>query len=99
MNGTRLLIGLLAIVMLGAAGTSQPAEEGRRGERHHERTMAEGGITIDQAIAMAEKRFKARVVRADAKNEGGRTVYVLRLLNESGRVWTVKVDAATGAVR
>jgi len=47
---------------------------------------------------MAERRFKARVVRAEAEEDGGRKVYVLRMLNESGRVWTVRVDAATGEV-
>ena len=53
---------------------------------------------MDQAVKMAEQKFKARVVRAESQDEGGKTVYVLRLLNESGRVWTVKVDAATGTV-
>ena len=57
-----------------------------------------GGMSIDQAVAMVEKRFQARVVRAEAREEDGRTIYVLRLLNESGRVWIVRVDAQSGAV-
>jgi hypothetical protein len=59
---------------------------------------ARAGISMDQAVRMAEQRFKARVVRAQSQQSGGRTVYVLRLLNESGRVWTVRVDASNGAV-
>jgi len=55
-------------------------------------------VSLDQAVKMAEQRFKARVVRAEAQEGEGRTVYVLRLLNESGRVWTVRVDASNGAV-
>jgi uncharacterized membrane protein YkoI len=47
---------------------------------------------------MAEQKFKARVVRAESQDEDGKTIYVLRLLNDSGRVWTVRVDAATGTV-
>lgn len=47
---------------------------------------------------MAEQRFKARVVRAEAQHDGEHTIYVLRMLNESGRVWTVRVDASSGAV-
>ena len=47
---------------------------------------------------MAEQRFKARVVRAEAQHDGSHTVYVLRMLNESGHVWTVRVDASNGAV-
>jgi uncharacterized membrane protein YkoI len=60
--------------------------------------LADGRISIEQAVKMAEQKFKARVVRAESQDEGGKTVYVLRLLNESGRVWTVRVDAATGTV-
>jgi uncharacterized membrane protein YkoI len=55
-------------------------------------------ISLDQAVKMAEQRFKARVVRAEAQQNGGSTIYVLRMLNESGRVWIVRVDASNGAV-
>ncbi len=47
---------------------------------------------------MVEKKFKARVVRTETRNEGNHKVYVLRLLNEAGRVWTVRVDASNGSV-
>jgi uncharacterized membrane protein YkoI len=55
-------------------------------------------ISMDQAVKMAEQRFKARVVRAEAQQDGGNTIYVLRMLNESGHVWVVRVDASNGAV-
>jgi uncharacterized membrane protein YkoI len=58
----------------------------------------QGGMSIDQAVEMVERRFNARVVRAEARDEGGRTIYVLKLLNDSGRVWFVRVDAASGSV-
>jgi uncharacterized membrane protein YkoI len=48
---------------------------------------------------MVEERFHARVVKAEAQKDNGRSVYVLRLLNDSGKVWTVRVDAADGAVQ
>ena len=60
--------------------------------------VADSGMSLDQAVSMVEKRFKARVVRTETRNEGNRKVYVLRLLNEAGRVWTVRVDAASGSV-
>ncbi len=60
--------------------------------------LADGRISMQQAVKMAEQKFNARVVRAEAQDEGGKTVYVLRLLNDSGRVWTIRVDAATGTV-
>ena len=60
--------------------------------------LAAAGISMDQAVKMVEQQFKARVVRAEAQREDGRTIYVLRLLDDSGRVWTVRVDAESGAI-
>jgi uncharacterized membrane protein YkoI len=59
---------------------------------------AAGGVSMDQAVKMAEQRYKARVVRAEAQRDGDHTVYVLKLLNEAGHVWTVRVDAANGGI-
>ncbi|MBV8743159.1 MAG: PepSY domain-containing protein [Sinobacteraceae bacterium] len=47
---------------------------------------------------MAEQHFKARVVRAEADRSGEHPVYVLRMLNERGRVWTVRVDGSNGTL-
>jgi uncharacterized membrane protein YkoI len=60
--------------------------------------LAAAGISMDQAVKMAEQQFKARVVRAETQREGDRTIYILKLLNDAGRVWTVRVDAASGAI-
>ena len=55
-------------------------------------------VSMDQAVRMVEQRYHARVVKAQAEEDNGRTVYLLRLLNDSGRVWTVRVDAVSGSV-
>jgi uncharacterized membrane protein YkoI len=60
--------------------------------------VATAGVSMDQAVKMAEQRYQARVVRAEAQRDGGRTIYVLKLLNEAGQVWTVRVDAANGVI-
>jgi|SRR5580658_7772024 hypothetical protein len=61
---------------------------------------AGGGLSMDQAVKMVEKRFHARVLKAEPQKDAGRNVYVLKLLNEkTGHVWTVHVDAANGAVK
>jgi uncharacterized membrane protein YkoI len=67
-------------------------------ERSGPEVVATAGMSMDQAVKMAEQRFKARVVRAETQREGARTIYVLKLLNDAGRVWTVRVDAANGAI-
>jgi len=60
--------------------------------------VAVASVSMEQAVKMAEQRFRAKVVRAETQHNQGRTVYVLRMLNESGHVWTVRVDASNGAV-
>ena len=60
--------------------------------------LAHGAITMNQAVRMVEQRFQARVVRAETRKDGDQTVYVLRLLDRSGRVFTVRVDAASGRI-
>jgi uncharacterized membrane protein YkoI len=60
---------------------------------------AHTAISIDQAVKMVEQRYSARVVKAETQKDGARTVYVLKLYNKSaGKVWSVRVDAASGAV-
>ncbi|MFO1427601.1 MAG: PepSY domain-containing protein [Steroidobacteraceae bacterium] len=60
--------------------------------------QAFGGISLDQAVDLAQRRYGARVVRAEVSDAGGRRVYVLRLLSPDGRVWVVRVDAESGAM-
>jgi hypothetical protein len=57
------------------------------------------GISLDEAVSRAERQYRARVVRTDVQDEDGRKVYVLKMLSEDGRVFTVRIDAATGRMR
>jgi len=67
------------------------------GERQREREGGrEAGISLDAAVARAQNRYRAKAVKADVSNEGGRRIYYIRLLSREGRVWTVRVDATTG---
>ncbi len=51
-----------------------------------------------QAIELVQVRYGARVVRSsETQDKSGRRLYVLRLLSGSGKVWTVHIDAHTGA--
>lgn len=60
--------------------------------------LSASSLTMDQAVKMTEERYHARVVKAETQRDNGHVIYVLRLLDEAGRVWTVRVDAASGAV-
>ena len=55
-------------------------------------------LSMDQAVRLAERRYRARVVRAETRTEGNRTIYVLRMLDGSGRVFSIQVDAASGTI-
>lgn len=59
--------------------------------------LAADGVSLDAAVAAAQGRHRARVVKAEVIERDGRTVYSLRLLGADGRVWTIRIDAATGA--
>jgi uncharacterized membrane protein YkoI len=83
----------LAVATVLAVAPAVRAAEGQRPI-----AVAAASVSMEQAVKMAEQRFKARVVRAETQRDDGRTVYVLRMLNESGRVWTVRVDASNGAL-
>jgi len=85
------------------ASTGAPADPDRHqgnahSERPHQRQASAPGISLDAAVRQAERKYQARVIRAETRTaQDGRIVHVLRLLSEDGRVWTVKIDAASGA--
>ena len=58
--------------------------------------MAERSVSLDEAVAQAERRYKARAVRAEEIRHGERIEYQIRLLGDDGRVFEVRIDAATG---
>jgi uncharacterized membrane protein YkoI len=78
-----LLVVCLAVLAAGAAPATAPQHE----------------LSMDQAVKNVEQQYHARVVKAEAQHNDGRTTYVLKLLNDAGKVWTVRVDAASGAVQ
>ena len=59
-------------------------------------THSEHELSREQAVALVQTRYGARVVRAEFLDQEGRHVYVFRLLSAAGKVWIVRVDARTG---
>ncbi len=93
-------LSVLAALLLGpgavVAYSEQPASAPSPPPAPAAVVLAAAGVSMEQAVKMAEQHFHARVVKAETEHANGRTVYVLRLLNDAGRVWTVRVDAANG---
>lgn len=90
------LLAILAALCVAGLPVSESAVASGPRERGGERAMAERSISLDEAVAQAERRYKARAVRAEEKRHGERIEYRIRLLGDDGRVFEVRVDAATG---
>lgn len=64
----------------------------------HDYRIEPGGVSLDQAVEMAQRRYRAKAVKAETVQKGERLVHHIRLLSAEGKVWTVRVDAESGAM-
>jgi uncharacterized membrane protein YkoI len=87
---------MLSAGMLAVRGHDAPPPAARPAV--HPNSQQRPRLSMDQAVRMAQHRYKARVVRAETQTQGGRTIYVLRMLDDAGRVFAVRVDAVSGAI-
>lgn len=97
----RLIAAAAVLLACGAAAASNdkaPGAAAPPGRPAASAALAGSALTMDEAVRMTEERYHARVVKAEMQRDNGHLTYVLRLLDEAGRVWTVRVDAASGAV-
>jgi uncharacterized membrane protein YkoI len=85
---------LLALAAALGPATDAVAADGGRGSEA--RQASDRAISLDEAVAQAERRYKARAVRAEEKRQGDRIEYRIRLLADDGRVFEVRIDAGTG---
>ena len=91
-----LVLGAFGLVFSGSVLDPGEANAANQGRGRPERTQAGPAISLDEAVARAERRYNARAVRAEEKRHGDRVEYRTRLLGDDGRVFEVRVDAATG---
>ena len=91
-----LAIGALCCLLAATAWPVGDALADGRGRRGPDRTMTERALSLDEAVARTEHRHNARAVRAEEKRHGNRVEYRIRLLGKDGRVFEVRIDAATG---
>lgn len=84
---------IAAVWALGAMGLARSANT------HPDEASTLSALSREQAAQEIQKRYggSARVVRADSVDQGGRRIYVFRLLSGSGKVWIVRIDAHSGA--
>jgi len=93
----KTLFAVLCAALLAGVAAIPPARASDRDRGHNDaRAMADRAVTLDEAVARAERRHDARAVRAEEKRRDERIVYRIRLLGSDGRVFEVTVDAETG---
>jgi len=88
---TALTLLWLSVVAAGGVRAASPPPAA-----HNEATHE---VSMEQAVKLVERQYHARVVKAATQKSGDQVIYALRLLDDSGKVWTVRVDAASGAVQ
>lgn len=90
----------LALVLLPllAAVPSANAQELIDRRQRREYSIEPSGMSLDQAVEMAQRRYRAKAVRAETVRNGDKRVHRIRLLSTDGKVWNVSVDAESGAM-
>ena len=90
----------LALVLLPliAAVPSANAQELIDRRQRREYSIQPSGMSLDQAVEMAQRRYRAKAVKAETIRNGEKRVHRIRLLSSDGKVWNVSVDAESGAM-
>jgi hypothetical protein len=57
------------------------------------------GLTLAEAVVIAQRRHPGRVVRSQTIQQGNGAVHEVRIIGNDGVVHTVRVDARTGTVQ
>jgi uncharacterized membrane protein YkoI len=93
-------LGVLGPDIASAAGGDRDDNRDRGRERDDkDRRPSRRVMSLDEAMAQAEKRYRARAVHGEEKRQGDRIIYRIRLLDSDGRVFEVSIDAGSGRDR
>ena len=84
--------------LVAAVSTADAQELIDRRKMQHEYRIDPAGVSLDQAVEMAQRRYRAKAVRAETVRNGDRREHRIRLLSPDGKVWNVRVDAESGAM-
>lgn len=92
---------MLCIVLTGVAVTD-PATAAN----HRDRPRTQSGesrdstqrVSLDQAVDIVRSRYEGTVLSASTATRNGRPVHYVRILDDKGRVRTIKVDGVTGQI-
>ena len=89
---------MLVLLSLVAAVPSANAQELIDRRQRREYRIEPSSISLDQAVELAQRRFRAKAVRAETVRNGDKVEHRIRLLSADGKVRNVSVDAESGAM-
>ncbi|WNO09495.1 PepSY domain-containing protein [Teredinibacter sp. KSP-S5-2] len=91
---TRSCIGMVtALIMLCAV----PSHAGKAYPSHHDLWLAQNNVISEgQAAAIAKQRHGGKVLSVQKQNQNGKTIYKVKLLQDSGRVKIVTINGNRG---
>lgn len=92
----RRLLPLLAVSAL----LSAPAAAQDRRDHERARAALEAGQIrpLSELLSEVERRYRGRVIEAELELDDGQWLYEIKILPPNGRLFTVELDAATGAL-
>ena len=107
MNIRSIIFSLIAVAgsasLLWTGLTTADVEDRKREAEHDQETaqrlMQQGDILpLEQILEYARQHRAGRILETELEREHGRYLYEIELLDEAGRVYELKFDAASGAL-
>jgi uncharacterized membrane protein YkoI len=81
-----------------AVAQDEPVNAHGNADVHNAAAPRAQQLSRAQVVALVQHRYRARVVRTHLlQDANGRALYEFRLLSSAGKVWTVRIDAYSGA--
>lgn len=80
-----------------AHDTVVASDYGARGGPTH-RLAQNGRFTLDQAVDKVRAKFGGKIIKASTRRQKGRPVHIIKILDDNGRVHTVRVDGISGQI-
>jgi uncharacterized membrane protein YkoI len=92
----RRLLPLLAVSTVLAAPV---AAQDRRDHERARAALEAGQIRpLSELLSEVERRYRGRVIEAELELDDGQWLYEIKILPPNGQLFTVELDAATGAL-
>lgn len=91
-------ISLVLLATLALLGPPAAAQDRRDHERARAALEAGQIRPLSELLAEVERRYRGRVIEAELERDDGQWLYEFKILPPNGRVFSVELDATTGAL-